>query len=296
MKKCLPFLFLCLLLTGCAALLERSYSIAEPYSDRYWDSTAEDTLRAENHQDLVNSLLMLVEERAEEGTIRCYGAANSYLQAQSACREVSEETALGSYLLSGLTFDYENSAGYSSLTCRMSYREDAEDPSSLMTLSDSQSLVDLLRLAVREEHEKITACFTYNTPREAVTAAVESYWQELCREEMAVEAASGLPEDVPDGPSETLSPEDGSEDGPEAGPEDPPEDAPAPEELPEAAPEDPDPAPEEPEGGETPPEPPEDGEEDSIEYPPCPWAVRFYPNQETAELVEILLRKPREGL
>ena len=45
MKKCLPFLFLCLLLTGCAALLERSYSIAEPYSDRYWDSTGRRTTR-----------------------------------------------------------------------------------------------------------------------------------------------------------------------------------------------------------------------------------------------------------
>jgi len=179
MKKCLPCLFLCLLLTGCAALLERSYSVVEPYTDRYWDSAAEDTLRAENHQDLVNSLLMLVEERAEEGTIRCYGVANSYLQAQSACREVSEETALGSYLLSSLTFHYENSAGYSSLTCRMSYREDAEDPASLMTLSDSQSLVDLLRLAVREELEKQTARFPYNTPREEVTGAVERLWREL---------------------------------------------------------------------------------------------------------------------
>ena len=36
------------LLGGCAALLERSYSAAEPYVDRYWDSGAEDTLRAES--------------------------------------------------------------------------------------------------------------------------------------------------------------------------------------------------------------------------------------------------------
>ena len=193
MKNYLPVLLLtCLLLTGCGALLERSYSVVEPYADRYWDSAAEDTLRAENHQDLVNSLLMLVEERAEEGTIRCYGAANSYLQAQSACREVLEETALGSYLLSSLTFDYANSAGYSALTCRMSYREDAEDPASLMTLSDSQSLVDLLRLAVREELEKQTARFPYNTPREEVTGAVERLWREL-QEDAAPPAAEPGP-------------------------------------------------------------------------------------------------------
>lgn len=234
MKNYLPVLLLtCLLLTGCGALLERSYSVVEPYADRYWDSAAEDTLRAENHQDLVNSLLMLVEERAEEGTIRCYGAANSYLQAQSACREVSEETALGSYLLSSLTFDYANSAEYSALTCRMSYREDAEDPASLMTLSDSQSLVDLLRLAVREELEKQTARFPYNTPREEVTGAVERLWREL-QEDAAPPAAEPGPEGeaaVPEAAEPVMAPE----------------------------------------------------------IPPCPWEIRFYPDAEATEIVEVLL-------
>ena len=234
MKNYLPVLLLtCLLLTGCGALLERSYSVVEPYADRYWDSAAEDTLRAENHQDLVNSLLMLVEERAEEGTIRCYGAANSYLQAQSACREVSEETALGSYLLSSLTFDYANSAGYSALTCRMTYREDAEDPASLMTLSDSQSLVDLLRLAVREELEKQTARFPYNTPREEVTGAVERLWREL-QEDAAPPAAEPGPEGeaaVPEAAEPVMAPE----------------------------------------------------------IPPCPWEIRFYPDAEATEIVEVLL-------
>lgn len=203
----LAVLSACLLLGGCVSLLERSYSVVEPYSDRYWDSTAEDTLRAENRQDLVNSLLMLVDERAEEGTIRCYGAASSYLQVQSACREVSEETAVGSYLLDSLTFDYENGAGYSSVTCRMAYREDTEDPAAMMTLSDSQSLVDLLRLAVREEHEKQTARFSYNTPRAEVTGAVESLWREL-QEDAAppVSTMSPLPEEPVEEPVEEEEP------------------------------------------------------------------------------------------
>lgn len=182
-KKWSLCLSACLLLTGCAALLERSYSVVEPYSNRYWDSSAEDTLRAENHQDLVNSLLMLVEQRAEEGVIRCYGAANSYPQIQAACREVSKETAVGAYLLDQISFRYESGNGYGSVVCRMDYREDAENPDSIMALSDSQSLVDLLRLAVREEHTKLTARFTYNTPRETVEAAVESLWTELAAQE-----------------------------------------------------------------------------------------------------------------
>lgn len=202
-------LCLCLCLSGCAAMLERSYSFSELYVNRYWDTGAGDTLRAGTYQDLVNSLLMLVDERAEEGTIRCYGAASSYLQVQSACREVSEETAVGSYLLDSLTFDYENGAGYSSVTCRMAYREDTEDPAAMMTLSDSQSLVDLLRLAVREEHEKQTARFSYNTPRAEVTGAVESLWREL-QEDAAppVSTMSPLPEEPvePEEPAEEKEP------------------------------------------------------------------------------------------
>ena len=65
-------LAVCLSLSGCASLLERSYSVVEPYTDRYRDSGGEDALRAESYQDLVNSLMMLVEQRAEVGTIRCY--------------------------------------------------------------------------------------------------------------------------------------------------------------------------------------------------------------------------------
>ena len=72
------------LLTGCAALLERSYSVVEPYADRYWDSSAEDTLRAETYQDLVNSMLLLIEQKAEEGVIRCYDEAEEYQQALAA--------------------------------------------------------------------------------------------------------------------------------------------------------------------------------------------------------------------
>jgi len=294
----------CVLLSGCSALLERSYSMVEPYADRYWDSSAEDTLRVDNYQDLVNSLLMLIEQRAEEAVIRCYDEVSSRQKIAESRNEVRRDTMQGSYLLQSIQFTFEEGANYGTATFHMTYREDAEDLDSIMTLSDSQSLVDLLRLAVREDHEKITACFTYNTPREAVTSAVESYWQELCREEM--EAASGQVGDVPDEPP----PEDGdltpgdaseleseSEDGTEAPPEEEPENEP--EESPDA--ETGEPAPEEiaaaseAPDGETPDTPDGEGEAsepDPIIYPPCPWTVRFYPNQETAELVEILLKKP----
>ena len=271
------------LLGGCARLLERSYGITEPYADRYWDSSAEDTLRAETYQDLVNSLLLLVEQKAEEGVIRCYGEAEEYEQVLAARREVRQETMLGSYLLKELQLDHEKGSGYSTVTCRMTYREDAEDLGALMPISDSQSLVDLLRLAVREDYEKLAAHFTYEPSREDVAAAVESLWQEICRSEMEELVALSVDEEVPEEGApegeEGVVPEESGEGGAEAPPEE--QEAAPPEEEAvdgEAA---------EGEDGEAVEPPPE---EPVIEYPPCPWSIQFYPNQETAEIVEVLLK------
>jgi hypothetical protein len=281
-------LALCLVMTagllgGCARLLERSYGITEPYADRYWDSSAEDTLRAETYQDLVNSLLLLVEQKAEEGVIRCYGEAEEYEQVLAARREVRQETMLGSYLLKELQLDHEKGSGYSTVTCQMTYREDAEDLGALMPISDSQSLVDLLRLAVREDYEKLAAHFTYEPSREDVAAAVESLWQEICRSEMEELAALSVDEEVPEEGvpegEEGVVPEESGEGGAEAPPEEqedmPPEEEAVDGEAVEG------------EDGEAVEPPPE---EPVIEYPPCPWSIRFYPNQETAEIVEVLLK------
>lgn len=291
-------LALCLVMTagllgGCARLLERSYGITEPYADRYWDSSAEDTLRAETYQDLVNSMLLLVEQQAEEGVIRCYDEADAYQEILAARGEVRRETMPGSYLLEDLQITYEGGAGYGTVTCHMTYREDAEDIGSLMTLSDSQSLVDLLRLAVREDYRSLTAYFVYDPPKEDVTAAVESFWQELCLSEMEENGLLGPAEEAgtPEDSQEGNPLEDGdSAPGEAAGAEEdrvPEEETPgeeAPEEggdpivgksLPEG--ENPD--------EEIPPEVP------PIEYPPCPWVIRFYPNQDTAKIVEVLLKR-----
>lgn len=271
------------LLGGCARLLERSYGITEPYADRYWDSSAEDTLRAETYQDLVNSLLLLVEQKAEEGVIRCYGEAEEYEQVLAARREVRQETMLGSYLLKELQLDHEKGSGYSTVTCQMTYREDAEDLGALMPISDSQSLVDLLRLAVREDYEKLAAHFTYEPSREDVAAAVESLWQEICRSEMEELAALSVDEEVPEEGApegeEGVVPEESGEGGAEAPPEEQEDLSPEEEAVDgEAA------VGEDGEAVEPPPEEP------VIEYPPCPWSIRFYPNQETAEIVEVLLK------
>lgn len=280
------------LLSGCSMLLERSSSVVEPYTDRYWESNAEDTLRAENHQDLVNTLLLLVEEGAQEGVIRCYTEQNAYFLGYTASQEVKRETVEGAYLLEDLDFTYELGDGYCTLFYQMTYREDAESLDGLMRLSDCQSLVDLLRVALREEHQKLTARFVYKTPRDEILAAVEGLWQELYRESLP-QPEPPAEEVLAEPPAEDLA-EDPAEAGPEEVPaEQDPADGPA-----EAAEEPREPQEPPAEGGD-PHQPGEDSPdqpvEPEIQYPPCPWTVNLYPNRGTAGIVEILLNNGGEG-
>ena len=87
-----------LLLTGCS--LERQYSVVEPHENQYWESTADDTLRAESYQDFVNTILLLVEQHDDQGTIRLYltdvDYADAFTMVKNAGAEVRLEAAIGS--------------------------------------------------------------------------------------------------------------------------------------------------------------------------------------------------------
>ena len=88
------------LLTGCSALLERTYSTAEPHSSKFWESEAAGTLRAENHQDVVNDLLLLIGQHRETATLRLYNFESDLTVAdtlEQAATEVQQETPMGAY-------------------------------------------------------------------------------------------------------------------------------------------------------------------------------------------------------
>ena len=88
-RHSLLLLALCLL-TGCSALLERTYSTAEPHSSKFWESEAAGTLRAENHQDVVNDLLLLVGQHRETATLRLYDFESDLAVADTLERAAAE--------------------------------------------------------------------------------------------------------------------------------------------------------------------------------------------------------------
>ena len=189
-----------------------------------------------------------------------------------------------------------------------------------MSISDSQSLLDLLRLAVREEHQRLTARFSYDTPTADVTAAVESLWREMCLgesgtvptvgEETVIQGDGQPPEEEPSEggqPSEAGQPSEEANQTPDSSqaPPDQPDSGESGQPKAETAGEqtsgqasEVSPAEQsDPAGGEDGQPPDEtapvsgsgEGDEPVEECPPCPWTIRFYPDRESAEIVEILL-------
>ena len=114
-----------LILPGCS-LLERGYGSIEPHSSSYYENEAGDVLRAENYQDLVNDLLVLIGDHAPEGTIWLYPgkeALDAEQALEQACQEVQRETPMGSYAVEYITYTVAaDNRSYSEISLSIGYR------------------------------------------------------------------------------------------------------------------------------------------------------------------------------
>lgn len=165
-KGILLLLTLCLTLSGCGGnvVLERSYSVAAPHSEVYWENEGADTLRADSYQDLVNALLLLLGEHSKEGIVRFYSGDDAAAMAEQACKEVQEETALGAYLLDYISYTDAQERGYYEMRVHMGYRRTAEEQAAIVTATSTEALPDLLRLTAKEGVvNRVAMRFTYFT-------------------------------------------------------------------------------------------------------------------------------------
>lgn len=135
------------LLTGCASLLERTYSKVEPHSSRFWESEAADTLRAENYQDIVNDLLILIGQHTESASLRLYNFEDDLAAAaamEQAAAETQQETPLGAYAVEYMTSAGQSRRGYYEATVKISYRRTAEQVQSLVNATSPEAVYSLL--------------------------------------------------------------------------------------------------------------------------------------------------------
>lgn len=180
---------LCILLTaavclsGCGSFLEREYSVVEPHSSTYYESENRSVLRAENYQDLVNDLLLLVGNHAEEGMIFYYGTEDmpsAADAAEKACREVQQETPMGAYAVDYLTYTINDEPrNYTAISLTLGYRRTAEQVSGIVHTSGVSALHDLLTAAVQNGAEELTIRVSYfNHEQDEVRAMVQQVQSE----------------------------------------------------------------------------------------------------------------------
>ncbi len=152
-----------LLLSGCASFFHREYSVVEPHSSDYYES--EDVLRAENYQEVVNDLLILVGEQKKDGIIWLYrddSAIDVTQLAEQACREVQGETPLGSYAVEYLTYTIDNTPrNYAAISLTIGYRRTAAQMDAIVHATSISALPNLLQAAVEKNVAELTVQVSY---------------------------------------------------------------------------------------------------------------------------------------
>lgn len=154
----------CLLLTGCSALLEREYSTVEPHSSKFWESEFADTLRAENYQDIVNDLLILIGQHTESATLRLYNYEDDLTVAETleqATSEVQQETPLGAYAVEYITSSSQAQRSYYEISIQIGYRRTEEQVQSVVNATSTAALYNLLAAAITAEKPELAVRISY---------------------------------------------------------------------------------------------------------------------------------------
>lgn len=164
-------------LTGCASILEREYSTVEPHSSKFWESEAADTLRAENYQDLVNDLLILIGQHKESATVRLYNQEDDLTvvgTVEQAAAEVLQETPLGAYAVEYITSSSQPQRGYSEITIQIGYRRTAEQIQSVVNATSTEAIYSLLESALNAERTELAVRLSYwgTGSRETINKAI----------------------------------------------------------------------------------------------------------------------------
>lgn len=176
-------LCLCLLLSGCSSLLEREYSNVEPHSSKFWESEAAGTLRAENYQDIVNDLLILIGQHTESATVRLYNYQDEMTVADTlelAAAEIRQETPMGAYAVEYIATSAQAQRGYYEISIQIGYRRTAEQIQAVVNATSIEALYALLDNALEEGRPELAVRVSYwsEDDRDRVASIVEQLRQD----------------------------------------------------------------------------------------------------------------------
>ena len=159
-------LCVCAFLTGCA-LLERQYVTVEPHSGKFWESEAAGTLRAENYQDIVNDLLLLIAQHRENATLRLYHFDDDVTisdRLEQATVEIQQQTPLGSYAVAYIASVSQAQRGYHEIKLQIGYRRTAEELRNIVNATSPEAVYMLLRGATERNQKELAVRIGYWGP------------------------------------------------------------------------------------------------------------------------------------
>ena len=122
-----------LVLTGCSAMLERSFTSVTPHNSAPTAEGDPSVLRADSYQELVNALIYLVNAGAQEGTIRLYLDPEELEgDLEAACLEVVQEDPLGAYAVEHIKYRVTSLVTYEEARVSLTYRRTPEQIASIV--------------------------------------------------------------------------------------------------------------------------------------------------------------------
>ena len=143
MKKRILALLLafCLLLSGCASLLERPYTVVEPHTEQPAVGEDPSTLRVESYSELVGAVLYLVSQCQEEGRVQLVDYDGDVEDALNrACLEVAREDPLGAYAVDFIKNDYTRILTTYEANIYISYRRTPEQIRALVNVTGASAI------------------------------------------------------------------------------------------------------------------------------------------------------------
>ena len=143
---------------------DREYATVEPHSSKFWESEAAGTLRAENYQDIVNDLLILIGQHTESATVRLYNYEDDLTVAdtlEQATAEIQQETSMGAYAVEYITASSRAQRGYYEISLQISYRRTAEQIQAVVNATSTEALPALLETALDEGRTELAVRIGY---------------------------------------------------------------------------------------------------------------------------------------
>lgn len=128
-------------LSGCTAMLERSYQVVTDHPEH--PATADDSgvLKAESYQDLVNDILYFVNQGAETGVIRMIDYTRDVeTDLNSACLEVARDAPIGAYAVDFIKYDYTPVVKYYEANITISYSRTLEQIRSIQNVTGTSAI------------------------------------------------------------------------------------------------------------------------------------------------------------